>query len=91
MPTSYDPHDGDYIDADYTKLLNDAQAAKGIDIGKYLEICVSLTEDNEIYVQCANDNGDEWIVDHTFAIPDGWSIEEVRDMFPGNVYLRTCP
>lgn len=87
MPTSYDPSDGDYIDADYTKLLNDIQTAADFEIGEFLEICVSITNDDEIFVQGTND-GTGWIWDRTFPIPDGWQIETIREMFPGYVYLE---
>lgn len=89
MPTSYDPKDGDYIDADYTKLLNDIQNASDYDIGEYLEICVSL-EDGKIYI-CGSDDGTEWVWRRTFPIPDGWKLEDIQKMFPGYVYLEPAP
>jgi hypothetical protein len=90
MCTSYEPSDGDYIDADYCKLLNDIQSQQGLDIGGHLEICVSMTQDNnKIYVLCSNDEGSEWKYSYVFEIPAGWELEKVREMFPGNVYLST--
>ena len=52
MATQYEPYDGDYTDADYTKLLNDVQIELGSDLEAYLEICVSLTEDDQLYILC---------------------------------------
>jgi len=90
MPTEYEPYDGDYIDADYTKLLNDVQRERGHDLGEYLEICVSLTDDDQLYILCSNDEGNEWKYSHTYPIPAGWDIEKVREMFSGYpVYLQT--
>lgn len=87
--TSYEPFDGDYEDADYTKLLNDIQAEQGFDIGAFLEICVSLTDEDKIYICCSNDEGTEWKYTNEYPIPASWDIETVRFMFPGNVYLKT--
>ncbi len=88
--TSYEPYDGDYVDADYCKLLNDIQIQKGLNIGAYLEICACMTQDNnKIFVSYSNDDGDDWEQSYVFEIPDGWELEKVREMFIGNVYLRT--
>jgi hypothetical protein len=90
MTTSYEPFDGDYIDADYGKLLNDIQTQQGIEIGVFLEICVSFNRgNNKIEVNCSNDEGDEWEYSYAFDIPEGWELEQVREMFPGGVYLKT--
>ena len=88
MATEYEPYDGDYIEADYTKLIDDIQREQGIDIGAWLEICVSL-DDDEIYITCSNDEGNEWERSYTFPIPPGWEPEAVRAMFEGYVYLQT--
>ncbi len=89
MTTSYEPFDGDYIDADYGQLLNDIQVQQEVKIGSYLEICVSLNlKSNKIEVLCSNDEGNEWEFSFSFEIPTGWELEKVREMFPGNVYLR---
>lgn len=88
--TNYEPFDGDYIDADYGKLLNDIQTQQGLSIGAYLEICASMNKGSKkIEVNCSNDEGDEWEQSYSFEIPEGWELEKVREMFPGNVYLRT--
>jgi len=87
MPTNYVVSDGDYIDADYTKLLNDIQAEADFDIGDYLELCVSF-EDGEIKVLGSNDEGSEWIWERSFPVPAGWSIELIQSMFMGNVYFQ---
>ena len=87
MPTNYEPSDGDYIEADYSKFFNDIQAQAGYDFGKYPEICTSL-EDGEIFVCGANEECDEWIWQQSFPIPQGWSIEQVQEMFEGYVYLE---
>ncbi len=90
VTTSYEEFDGDYIDADYGKLLEDIQVQNALNIGAYLEICVSLDWDsNKIEVSCSNDAGNEWKQHYAFEIPEGWKFEKVREMFPGNVYLRT--
>jgi hypothetical protein len=44
MATQYEPFDGDYTDADYTKLLDDIQTEQGIDIGAWLEICATMND-----------------------------------------------
>ena len=87
--TQYEPYDGDYIDADYTELLNAAQRERGCDIGEYLEICVSLNDDDQLEILCSNDEGNEWEFTHVWPIPAGWDVETVRTMFEGNVYLQT--
>jgi len=88
MATHYEPYDGDYIDADYTRLLDDIQTEQDIDIGAWLEICAMLDED-QIHIICSNDEGNEWVYDFTFPIPASWNVDEVRTMFEGNVYLQT--
>jgi hypothetical protein len=90
VTTSYEEFDGDYIDADYCKFLNDIQTQQGIDIGAYLEICVSMNRgNNKIEVTCSNDEGNEWEQSYAFEIPEGWEFEKVCEMFPGFVYLKT--
>ncbi len=90
MATQYEPFDGDYIsDADYSKFLDDIQTEQGIDIGAHLEICVTLTRDDFIRIACSNDEGSEWTFVYKFPIPTSWDVEIVRDMFEGNVYLKT--
>jgi hypothetical protein len=89
MPTSYEPYDGDYTDADYTKLLNDIQSENNLDIGAHLEICVNLTDKDKVYILCSNDEGTEWEFDYVFPVPSSWSVDTVRDMFSGYaVYLQ---
>lgn len=87
-PTQYKPFDGDYTDANYTKLLDDIQTEQGIDIGTWSEICVTLTKNNLIFITCSNDEGDEWVFDYTFPIPVSWDVGTVQAMFNGNVYLH---
>jgi hypothetical protein len=87
--TIYKPYDGDYIDADYTKLINDVQIEQGYDIGDFLEICVTLTKDDRILIRCSNDEGSEWDYSYTRSIPAGWDIGKIREMFSGNVYLKS--
>ena len=87
--THYAPSDGDYIDADYTKFFNDAQAKAGYEIGEYLEICATFDfENNTVHVDGANDKGTEWIWSWDFPIPKGWNVELVKKMFGGHVYLQ---
>lgn len=88
MPTQYKPFDGDYIDADYEKFLNDIQAQSNYEFGEYPEICVSLENDITIRILFSNDEKDEWIFDRTFPIPNGWDVSQVEKMFEGNVYLK---
>lgn len=88
MPTFYEPYDGDYTDGNYTALLNAMQTEQGFELGVYLEICVSLTEDDQLYILCSNDDGNEWVFDYIVPIPAGWDLKTVREMFPGNVYLK---
>ena len=88
MSTYYEPSDGDYNEDDYGKFFDDIQAEAGSEFGEYLEICTSLEEDNQIKVLGANDEGDEWIWEDYFPIPQGWQLERVQKMFEGNVYLK---
>lgn len=88
MPTQYEPSDGDYIEEDYTKFFNDIQAEAGYDFGEYLEICADLNHDDLIRVMGSNSEGDEWIWHDRFIIPKGWSVERVKEMFQGYVYLK---
>jgi len=89
MPTYYEPFDGDYIDDDYEKLLDNLQTEAGYDFGEYLEIIVSLEGDGDkystIYVCGSNDEGTKWIWQQCFDIPNGWSLERLGKMFEGNV------
>jgi hypothetical protein len=89
MKTSYKPFDGDYTDADYTRLLDDIQTEQGINIGASYEICVNLIKDDKIHVVCSNDDGSEWVFEYSFPIPTSWDIETIRAMFEGNVYMNT--
>lgn len=86
MPTSYEPKDGDYTEADYGKFLNDIQKQADYEFREYPEICASL-EHGEIFVCGSNEECDEWIWHKTFPVPQGWDIEQVRKMFEGYVYL----
>jgi len=89
-PTCYQPFDGDYIDEDYEKLLDDLQTEAGYDFGEFLEIIVSLEGDNNdtLYVCGSNNEGTEWIWQQGFPIPSGWNLERLEKMFEGNVYLK---
>lgn len=88
MTTNYEPFDGDYIDADYSKFFNDMQTEANFDFGEYPEICTTLEADNTIRVLGANINQDDWIWDRSFPIPQGWELERVKKMFEGCVYLE---
>jgi len=87
-PTLYEPFDGDYIDADYSKFFNDIQTEADFDIGEYPEICTTLEADNTIRILGANVDQDDWIWDRSFPIPQGWDMEQVTKMFEGCVYLE---
>lgn len=86
--TEYEPFDGDYGDYDYTKLIFDIQRDWGYQLGAYLEICVTF-DDDEISIECANGEGNEWIDHYYCKIPAGWTVEQLTEMFEGSVYMKT--
>lgn len=89
-PTEYEPFDGDYIDADYTRLINDIQIGTGAPFGAYREICVSLEDDNLVEILFSDDDGANWDRENSYPVPDGWTVEQLRPMFAGYpVYLKT--
>lgn len=86
--THYEPFDGDYIEADYGKLVDEIQENKGIDIGPYPEICVSVRQDNKIEVLGSNTDEEDWEDIYLFDIPKTWDLKLIQDMFVGNVYMQ---
>lgn len=88
--TEYKPFDGDYIDEDYTGLMNAIQTEQGAAFGAYLEIMVDLTDDETIEISFSDNDGEEWAHTYFYPIPPGWTIERLRPMFAGHgVYLDT--
>lgn len=88
MPTYYEPFDGDYDGRRIDDLIRFAGDLLG-DFAVHRELCLSMEDDNTIRVLASNDCGDEWIFDHCYDVPDGWTVEQAKDLFQhGNIYFQ---
>lgn len=88
MTERYVPFDGDYDENKKDDLIKFTGDLLG-DYGVYRELCLSM-EDDKIRVLTSNDAGEEWIDDDRYDIPEGWTVDQARDLFQyGNIYFHT--